>query len=104
MRHRPRLAACLALLAIVAVCLMEAEQETGVAESVQMSAQRNPIGRILSVSPRKGPFHGHNVVPLTGVGLTSGGINDIAQISIKGVPVHSSEPAFGWRGGAQWQR
>merc|ERR1711988_959504 len=88
MRHRPRLAAFMALLAIVAVCHLQAEQEAGAAERVQMSAQRNPIGRILSVSPRKGPFHGHNVVTLTGVGLTSGGINDIATISIKGVPVH----------------
>lgn len=52
-----------------------------------MSAQRNQAGGITGCTPSKGPFHGHNVVSIVGMQLSSGDINDIAHVAIKGVKV-----------------
>jgi hypothetical protein len=86
---RPWLAVGLAAVALATVCILEAEQEwhnagTGV---VLMRARRNPAGSIASISPAEGPFGGHDTVTITGTALLSGGMNDIAKVSLKGVPV-----------------
>lgn len=79
-------AAGLALSALLAVFVVQ-EGQLFSEEHTLLQAQANQAGGIHGVMPAKGPFHGNNEVTIAGHNLCSGGVEDIALVSIKGVPV-----------------
>jgi len=52
-----------------------------------MEALDNKVGSISEVVPTQGPYHGNTVLTITGTQLGSGGLNDVASVTVKGVPV-----------------
>jgi hypothetical protein len=75
------------VLSLVALAAVFMVLEDGPAEHALMEALQNKDGSITNVVPAQGPYRGNTVVSINGVQLSSGGLNDIASVTLKGVPV-----------------
>jgi len=82
--RRSTISFVLSLAAIATVCLI---LEDGPVEEHALEALENKVGSIAQVVPAQGPYRGNTVVTITGTQLGSGGLNDVASVTVKGVPV-----------------